>query len=73
MKKSRLQELAGLSENKGNIKEAQVYELDRAVKDKAAYRRFIDAIDILLRDWYEAGFTKDDVVEYMGKILPEEL
>ena len=64
MKKSRLQELAGL------MAEAQVHELDAAVKDKVAYKEFINAMDVLLADWYAAGFTKQDVVDYMNKILP---
>ncbi len=63
--KQRLQELAGI------MTEAQVHELDAAVKDKVAYKKFIDAMDILLDDWYAAGFTKDDVVEYMSGTLPE--
>ena len=66
MKKSRLMELAGLvSEYAG------IGTLDQAVKDKAAYKKFIEAIDILLDDWYAAGFTKDDIVDYMKGILPE--
>jgi len=64
MKKSRLQELAGL------MAEAQVHELDAAVKDKVAYKEFINAMDVLLPDWYAAGFTKQDVVDYMNRILP---
>lgn len=63
--KQRLMEIAGLKT------EAQVHELDAAVKDKVAYKKFIDAMDILLDDWYAAGFTKDDVVEYMSGTLPE--
>jgi len=66
MKKSRLMELAGLvSEYAG------IGTLDQAVKDKVAYKKFIEAIDILLDDWYAAGFTKDDIVDYMRGILPE--
>tara|TARA_R110002126_G_scaffold79757_3_gene197826 strand:+ start:1820 stop:2383 length:564 start_codon:yes stop_codon:yes gene_type:complete len=47
-----------------------VSELDRAVKDKAAYKQFISSMDILLSDWYADGFTKQDVVNYMNQVLP---
>ena len=50
---------------------AGIGTLDRAVKDKVAYKKFIEAIDVLLDDWYAAGFTKDDIVDYMKGILPE--
>lgn len=65
MKKTRLQELAGM------MTEASVSQLDAAVKDKVAYKKFIDAMDVLLDDWYAAGFTKQDVVDYMDGILPD--
>tara|TARA_R110002073_G_scaffold173886_4_gene331059 strand:- start:178 stop:882 length:705 start_codon:yes stop_codon:yes gene_type:complete len=71
MKKSRLMELAGLVSESDLAAYAGIGTLDRAVKDKIAYKKFIEAIDVLLDDWYAAGFTKDDIVDYMKGILPE--
>ena len=71
MKKNRLMELAGLISESDLAAYAGIGTLDQAVKNKVAYKKFIEAIDILLDDWYAAGFTKDDIVDYMKGILPE--
>ena len=34
------------------------------------YQKFIDSLDNLLDDWYMEGFEKDDVIEFMSKIIP---
>ena len=34
------------------------------------YKKFIDSLDNLLDDWYMEGFEKDDVIEFMSKIIP---
>ena len=38
--------------------------------NKETYKRFIDSLDNLLDDWYMEGFEKDDVIEFMSKIIP---
>ena len=38
--------------------------------DRETYKRFIDSLDNLLDDWYMEGFEKDDVIEFMSKIIP---
>ena len=71
LNKKRLMEIAGLVSESDLAAYAGIGTLDQKVKDKVAYKKFIDAIDILLDDWYAAGFTKDDVIDYMKGILPE--
>ena len=34
------------------------------------YQKFIDSLDNLLDDWYMEGFEKDDVIEFLSKIIP---
>ena len=34
------------------------------------YQKFIDSLDNLLDDLYMEGFEKDDVIEFMSKIIP---
>lgn len=64
MKKSRLQELAGIKI------EAQGDNLEYAIKDKSTYREFIDIMDELTDIWYAAGYTKQDIVDYIDGMLP---
>ena len=40
------------------------------IKVYRTYKKFIDSLDNLLDDWYMEGFEKDDVIEFMSKIIP---
>lgn len=63
--KQRLMEIAGLKEAQGN-------NLEAAIKDKSMYREFIDIMDQLTDIWYAAGYTKQDIVDYIDGMLPAE-
>ena len=58
------------------MKEANIEEQSDLVPrmesmvDRETYKRFIDSLDNLLDDWYMEGFEKDDVIEFMSKIIP---
>ena len=55
-----------------SLDEAQGNNLEAAIKDKSMYREFIDIMDQLTDIWYAAGYTKQDIVDYIDGMLPAE-
>ena len=55
----------------GLLELASVSQMDSAVANKASYKKFVDAMDSLMDDWYGAGYTKKDIIAYMDNILPD--